>query len=147
MPPKSSETITFHVSLASSVPVSKAAPMLAFEAYLDQVNSADGSGTTLADTYATDMKVPDGGLLEHPYLCADRHRGARCRARDRGHGRVDQAQASAPRAKTRSGNAMIVQPKTVHPITVHPITVRGGATSSGRAKQLGFPTSAARGGA
>ncbi len=58
VPPKSSETITFHVSLASSVPVSKTAPMLAFEAYLDQVNSADGSGTTLADTYATDIKVP-----------------------------------------------------------------------------------------
>ena len=58
MAPKSSETITFRVSLASSIPVSKAAPMLAFEAYLDQVNSADGSGTTLADTYATDVKVP-----------------------------------------------------------------------------------------
>jgi hypothetical protein len=58
VPPKSSQTITFHVSLASTVPVSKATPILAFEAYLNQVNSADGSGTTLADTYATDIKVP-----------------------------------------------------------------------------------------
>lgn len=58
LPPDSTKTYTFHVSLAPSVPVSKTAPLIAFEAYIDQINPASGSGATLADTYATDIKVP-----------------------------------------------------------------------------------------
>jgi LPXTG-motif cell wall-anchored protein len=54
---KSSETLTMRVSLASGVPPSTAAPLISFEAYLDQVNTASGSTATLADTYATDIKV------------------------------------------------------------------------------------------
>jgi hypothetical protein len=57
--PHSTTTYTFRVGLASSVPASKTAgPLMSFEAYLDQVNSASGSGATLADTYAYDVKVP-----------------------------------------------------------------------------------------
>ena len=58
MAPHSSETITFHVRLARDVPVSKTVPLVAFEGYLDQVNSAAGGGTTVGDTLATDIKVP-----------------------------------------------------------------------------------------
>jgi uncharacterized membrane protein len=32
-------------------------PLVAFEAYLDQTNTASGSGNILADSYATDIKV------------------------------------------------------------------------------------------
>jgi hypothetical protein len=49
-------TYTFHASLASTVPTSKT-PVFAFEGYLDQINTASGSGDTLGDTYATDIKV------------------------------------------------------------------------------------------
>jgi hypothetical protein len=31
---------------------------MAFETYLDQINTADGTGTTLGDTYAYQIKVP-----------------------------------------------------------------------------------------
>ena len=58
MAPHSSETITFHVTLARNVPVSKTVPLVAFEGYLFQVNSAAGGGTTVGDTLATDIKVP-----------------------------------------------------------------------------------------
>ena len=58
MAPHSSETITFHVALARNVPVSKTVPLIAFEGYLFQVNSAAGGGTTVGDTLATDIKVP-----------------------------------------------------------------------------------------
>jgi hypothetical protein len=51
-----SRTYTFHASLASSVPTSKT-PVIAFEGYLDQINTASGSGDTLADTYSTDIRV------------------------------------------------------------------------------------------
>jgi hypothetical protein len=36
-------------------------PLITVEAYLDQINTASGSGDTLADSYATDVKVPAGG--------------------------------------------------------------------------------------
>jgi hypothetical protein len=49
-------TYTFHASLASDAPTSKT-PNIAFEGYLDQINTASGSGDTLADTYATDIKL------------------------------------------------------------------------------------------
>jgi hypothetical protein len=58
LPPNSTTTYTFHVSLDHSAPVSKAVPLAAFETYLDQINSASGSGATLADTYAYQVKVP-----------------------------------------------------------------------------------------
>ena len=35
-------------------------PLMAFEAYLDQINTASGSGDTLADSYASDIKVSGG---------------------------------------------------------------------------------------
>ena len=55
--PPGQPTWTFHVSLASDVPGSATIPLIAFEAYLDQINTASGSGATLADSYATDIKV------------------------------------------------------------------------------------------
>jgi hypothetical protein len=57
MAPRSSQTITFHVSLARSVPVSNKVPLVSFEGYLNQVNSASGGGTTVGDTQAYDIKV------------------------------------------------------------------------------------------
>jgi hypothetical protein len=56
--PDSSRTYTFDVTLASNVPTSNRAPTISFEAYLNQYDSASGSGITLSDTYATDIKVP-----------------------------------------------------------------------------------------
>jgi len=50
-------TVTFRVTLAASVPSRGKAPVLSFEGYLDQLNPATGSGTTLADTLATDIVV------------------------------------------------------------------------------------------
>jgi hypothetical protein len=56
--PHSTTTYTVHVNLAHNVPVSNAAALLGFEGYLDQIDSASGSGITLADTYESDVKVP-----------------------------------------------------------------------------------------
>ncbi len=70
--PGGSETWTFHVSLASDVPGSATTPLIAFEGYLDQINTASGSGATLADSYATDIKVTpsssSGGLSTGWYV-------------------------------------------------------------------------------
>ncbi|MFP3380669.1 hypothetical protein SB767_30575, partial [Bacillus sp. SIMBA_069] len=55
--PHSTTTITFHLTTAASVPVKTTTPQLSFEAYLDQVNRASGSGTTLADTYSHDVRI------------------------------------------------------------------------------------------
>jgi hypothetical protein len=70
--PGGTETWTFHVSLDSNVPGSTATPLIAFEAYLDQINTASGSGATLADTYATDVSVTSssstGGLSTGWYV-------------------------------------------------------------------------------
>ncbi len=70
--PGGSQTWTFHVSLASDVPGSTSTPLMAFEAYLDQINTASGSGATLADSYATDIKVTpsssSGGLSTGWYV-------------------------------------------------------------------------------
>jgi hypothetical protein len=61
--PGATRTYTFQVSLASSVPASQSAgPLIAFEGYLDQINTASGSGDTLADTYETDIKVPTAAV-------------------------------------------------------------------------------------
>jgi hypothetical protein len=69
--PHAAPTYTFHASLASSVPTSKT-PVIAFEGYLDQINTASGSGDTLGDTYATDISVTptssSGGLSAGWYV-------------------------------------------------------------------------------
>ncbi len=57
MSPGSSKTVTFKVALASDVPVSKAGPLVAFEGFLDQINVASGSASTLAGTHATEVDV------------------------------------------------------------------------------------------
>jgi hypothetical protein len=56
--PDSTTTYTLHVGLATSVPASKSKPLLAFESFMDQINPANGTGATLADTYAYQVKVP-----------------------------------------------------------------------------------------
>jgi hypothetical protein len=56
--PHSTSTYTFHVALASTVPVSRHKPLMAFETYLDQINPAQETGATLGDTYAYQVKVP-----------------------------------------------------------------------------------------
>jgi Phosphate-induced protein 1 conserved region/Invasin, domain 3 len=53
MASKSSRTITFQVGFASDVPASKTAPLVAFVAYLDQVNPASGSTSTLTESSTT----------------------------------------------------------------------------------------------
>jgi hypothetical protein len=59
LPAHSTQTYTFRVALAPTVPASKTAgPLMAFEAYLDQVDSADGSGATIGDTLASNISVP-----------------------------------------------------------------------------------------
>lgn len=58
LPAASSQTFTFRVSLAHNVPVSKTKPLLAFEAYLDQIDIASGSAATLGDTEAYQVLVP-----------------------------------------------------------------------------------------
>jgi hypothetical protein len=55
--PHSKATVTFRVTLAASVPGRGKTPVLSFEAYLDQLNPATGTGSTLADTEATDVAV------------------------------------------------------------------------------------------
>ncbi len=55
--PHSTTTVTYHLDLASSVKTDAKSPLISVEAFLDQVNTASGSGTTLADTYATDVKA------------------------------------------------------------------------------------------
>jgi hypothetical protein len=68
--PGATETWTFDVNL-DSVPTSNSTPLIAFEAYLDQINTASGSGGTLADTYATDIRLTpssSGGLSTGWYV-------------------------------------------------------------------------------
>jgi hypothetical protein len=49
--PDSTTTYTFHIALASDLPVSGHRPLIALESFLDQINPADGTAATLADTY------------------------------------------------------------------------------------------------
>jgi hypothetical protein len=56
--PDSTTTYTFNVALASTVPVVRRKPLMAFETYLEQINTADGTGTTLGDTYEYGVVVP-----------------------------------------------------------------------------------------
>ena len=56
--PKSSVTYTLHLSLDGTVPQETSKkPLLAIEAYLEQIDSASGTGTVLDDTYASDLHV------------------------------------------------------------------------------------------
>ena len=56
--PKSSVTFTLRLSLDGTVPAENAnKPLLAIEAYLQQIDSASGTGTVLDDTYASDLHV------------------------------------------------------------------------------------------
>jgi hypothetical protein len=48
---------TVKVTLAPGVPTSSAGPLVSFEGYLNQIDSASGSSATLADTTASDVKV------------------------------------------------------------------------------------------
>ncbi|MCL2418060.1 MAG: EXORDIUM family protein [Conexibacteraceae bacterium] len=56
--PDSTRTYTFRIALAPDVPVSHNKPLMAFETYLDQIDPADETGATLADTLAYQVKVP-----------------------------------------------------------------------------------------
>jgi hypothetical protein len=56
--PKSTVTYTFHLALDASVPEESGDhPLLDIEAYLEQIDSASGSGTVLDDSYASDLHV------------------------------------------------------------------------------------------
>jgi hypothetical protein len=68
LPARSKTTFTFRIGLRRDTPVSKKAPLLSFEAYLDEINSASGSGATLADTYASDVRVPRVASTPTNYL-------------------------------------------------------------------------------
>jgi hypothetical protein len=58
VPPKSSLTFTLRLSVDGNVPTETAnKPLLAIEAYLQQIDSASGTGTVLDDTYASDLHV------------------------------------------------------------------------------------------
>jgi hypothetical protein len=52
--PHQTKTVFFTVALSPGTPVPHG-KLLILEGYLDQVNAATGSGTTLADTYGTDV--------------------------------------------------------------------------------------------
>ena len=58
LPPASAKTVTFRVSLTSNAPLYKSGPLIAFKAYLDQVNTASGSRSSLAVTSAGMVDVP-----------------------------------------------------------------------------------------
>jgi hypothetical protein len=56
--PKSTATYTFHLSVDASVPKEvNGKPLLGIEAYLQQIDSATGTGTVLDDSYASDLHV------------------------------------------------------------------------------------------
>ena len=58
LPARSSQSYTFQLSVDAGVPKErKGQPLLSTEAYLDQVDSASGSGTTLDDSFASDLHI------------------------------------------------------------------------------------------
>jgi hypothetical protein len=58
MGPKSKVTYTFHLAVDSNVPKESGDhPLLDIEAYLQQIDSASGSGTVLDDSTAYDLHV------------------------------------------------------------------------------------------
>jgi hypothetical protein len=54
----SAQDITFRVTLARNVPTAGKVPLMDFEGYLNQINSAAGGGATVGDTLAHDITVP-----------------------------------------------------------------------------------------
>lgn len=58
MPAGWSEKLTFRIALASDVTVSTAGPLFTLKTYLQQVNVASGSTSTLANTYGGEVRVP-----------------------------------------------------------------------------------------
>jgi hypothetical protein len=55
-----SETVYFTIGLAADAPVAHHQPTMSLEGFLDQVDPATGSGTTLADTFGTDVTASGG---------------------------------------------------------------------------------------
>lgn len=55
--PHSTDQVLLRVQLASGVPTSAPGPQLSAELFLDAVNAATGSGTTIADSYASDLRI------------------------------------------------------------------------------------------
>ncbi len=56
--PHATERFTIEVDLSNSVPTDgRSGPVLAFETYLNQYNSAAGTGANLADSYASNVEV------------------------------------------------------------------------------------------
>ena len=50
-------TVYYRLNAGRGLPTKGTAPRLSLEAYLDQVNPATGAGTTIADTYAADVRL------------------------------------------------------------------------------------------
>ena len=73
--PHSTVTDTFRLSVAASVPRARdGRPLLALEAYLDQIDSASGSGATLDDSYASNLAVTRSSSLLLAHQGDDQHR-------------------------------------------------------------------------
>jgi hypothetical protein len=61
-------TVYYRLSADEALPMSTT-PQLSLEAYLDQENLASGAGTTIADTYATDVRfAPPTPWYQSPWL-------------------------------------------------------------------------------
>jgi hypothetical protein len=58
LPANSTTTYAFRIRLNSNLPVSRTKPLLAFETYLDQINPADGTGTTSPTQPNTSSRCP-----------------------------------------------------------------------------------------
>jgi hypothetical protein len=56
--PRSSDTLTLHISVDRGVPVSKSRPLLTLHGFLSQTDPASGSTASLADTGAASITVP-----------------------------------------------------------------------------------------
>lgn len=67
--PHGEQTVTFRLTLDGEVPTSAKGPQLSLEAFLDEVNAATGAGTTVADTYATDVRIaPASAWIVRPRI-------------------------------------------------------------------------------
>ena len=65
IPPRSSEKLTERISLDRGVPVSKARPLRALHAYLDETNPASDSDATIADSNVAPVTVPAEAPSSH----------------------------------------------------------------------------------
>jgi hypothetical protein len=55
-----SETVYFTIALSAGASVAHNQPTMTLEGFLDQADPATGSGTTLADTFGTDVRASAG---------------------------------------------------------------------------------------